>query len=214
MRRRIDWVKTDSATTSTSKAHATLPTRRDGASSPSGVIQSGPDRQFVLNGRKMDTRREAAANEASVHRQKKRAAIGGALNVGAVARRTSSPLGGDQPTLPAGASSVPRARPVHRRARVLRTRKLFPRPRRFSRSGACTRATAREHHVVSAFIPYATPRAQCGVATPRSSVSVVASSHCAMLLSAMKPTSRLSRLTTGRRRMPSSAMLRATSLTS
>jgi hypothetical protein len=55
---------------------------------------------------------------------------------------------------------------------------------------------------------------QCGIATPRSSASLLRSSACTMLLSATKPTSRLSRLTTGRRRTPRSAMLRATSSTS
>ena len=74
-----------------------------------------------------------------------------------------------------------------------------------AREGALTRAAPRSEALHSA---------QCGVATPRSSVSVVLSSHCAMLLSATKPTSRLSRLTTGRRLTPRSAMFLATSRTS
>jgi|GEM_PF-360938 len=58
-------------------------------------------------------------------------------------------------------------------------------------------------------------RPQCGVATPASSESRAASLlDCAMLLSATKPTIRCSRSTTGRRRTPSSAILRATSATS
>lgn len=62
--------------------------------------------------------------------------------------------------------------------------------------------------------PQTTFRSQCGVATPRRNVSRAPSSPlCAMLLSAMNPTRRFSRFTTGRRRTPSSAMLRATSST-
>jgi len=58
-------VELDSATTSLSKAHATAADRRDGASSPSRAGVRERARQFVLNGRKIDTRGCKAIVEAA-----------------------------------------------------------------------------------------------------------------------------------------------------
>jgi hypothetical protein len=83
-------VKVDSATGLLSKAHATTAQRREAALRPSGSAESRRERQFVLDGRKIDTRRHAA-NSRAVGKKKGPPMRG--PNVGTVARRTSSPWG-------------------------------------------------------------------------------------------------------------------------